>query len=202
MSEQPSSQNDDILETAPLTESLVAKGNSWAGKLFSVALAMILLSATIWSVSVFGLRIYDDYFLIPPEKDVPKVVGMEIKTAYDTIEKQGLKLQVHESRHDKKVAKRIVLSQNPPAGRKVREGRTVLVAVSLGPELMVVPKLEGESLRSAKIALSNSKLRLGKVSFVEPSYQEDEAVTKQNPGAGKEVQRGQEVHLTVRRAYR
>lgn len=202
MSEQPTGNDDGILETAPITESIAATGNSWAGKLFSVALALILLSATVWSVSVFGLRIYHDYFLIPPEKGVPKVVGMEIKTAYDTIEKQGLKLQVHESRHDKKVAKRVVLSQNPPAGRKVREGRTILVAVSLGPELMVVPKLEGESLRSAKIALSNSKLRLGKVTFVEPSYQEDEAVTKQNPGAGKEVQRGQEVHLTVRRAYR
>ena len=125
-----------------------------------------------------------------------------IKAAYEAVEKEGLKLQVHESRHDKKVPKRVVLTQNPPAGRKVREGRTVLVAVSLGPELMPVPKLEGESLRSAKIALSNAKLRLGKVTFVDPTYGEDEAVTKQNPGYGKQVQRGQEVHLTVRRAFR
>ena len=42
----------------------------------------------------------------------------------------------------------------------------------------------------------------GKITFVDPAYGEDEAVTKQNPGYGKKVQRGQEIHLTVRRAYR
>lgn len=191
-----------ILDTPPATEALVAAGTHWTRKLFPLGVALLLISLTFWSAYVFGATIYRDYLRVPGEKVVPKVGGLEIKAAYEAIEKEGLKLQVHESRHDKKVPKRVVLSQNPAAGRKVREGRTILVAVSLGPELMQVPKLEGESLRSAKIALSNAKLRLGKVAFEDAAYGEDEAVTKQNPAAGKQVQRGQLVHLTVRRAYR
>jgi serine/threonine-protein kinase len=195
-------QSPPVLETPPASEALVAAGTHWTRKLFPVFVALILVALTFWSAYVFALTIYRDYLRVPGEKQVPKVVGLEIRAAYEAIEKQGLKLQVYESRHDKKVPKRVVLSQNPGAGRKVREGRTILVAVSLGPELMEVPKLEGESLRSAKILLSNAKLRLGKVTFEDPAYGEDEAVTRQNPAPGKQVQRGQEIHLTVRRAYR
>lgn len=197
-----SSNEPTVLDTPPATEALAAATTSGVRKLFPVAVALLFVALTLWTSYVFGLTIYRDYLYVPGEKKVPKVTGLEIKAAYEAIEKEGLKLQVHESRHDKKVPKRVVLSQNPPAGRSVREGRTVLVAVSLGPELMQVPKLEGESLRSAKIALSNAKLMLGKVTFEDAAYGEDEAVTKQNPGAGKMVQRGQAVHLTVRRAYR
>jgi serine/threonine-protein kinase len=191
-----------VLDTPPATEALAAATTHWTRKLFPVAVALLLVALTVWSASVFALTIYRDYLRVPGEKQVPKVTGLEIKAAYEAIEKQGLKLQVHESRHDKKVPKRVVLTQNPGAGRKVREGRTILVAVSLGPELMAVPKLEGDSLRSAKIALSNAKLTLGKVTFEDAAYGEDESVIKQNPGQGKLVQRGQAVHLTVRRAYR
>ncbi len=202
MSSQDPSKDSEILATPPATEAILAAGEHWTRKLFPVAVAILLVALTVWSASVFAITIYKDYFRIPEEKVVPKVTGLEIKAAYDAIEKEGLTIQVHESRYDKRVPKRVVLTQNPPAGRKVRQGRTILVAVSLGPELMEVPKLEGQSLRTAKIALSNSKLRLGKITFVDPAYGEDEAVTKQNPGYGKKVQRGQEIHLTVRRAYR
>jgi beta-lactam-binding protein with PASTA domain len=198
----PRSDDQTILETPPPTEALAAATTTGMRRLFPITLALLLLALTTWSGYVFCLTIYRDYLYVPGEKVVPKVTGLEIKQAYEAIEKEGLKLQVHESRYDKKIPKRVVLHQNPPAGRSVREGRTVLVAVSLGPELMQVPKLEGESLRSAKIALSNAKLQLGTVTFEDGVYGEDEAVTKQNPGPGKMVQRGQAVHLTVRRAYR
>lgn len=191
-----------VLETPPATEALVAATTSWTRRLFPVVVALLMIALTLWSGWVFGWTIYRDYLYVPGEKKVPKVTGLEIKAAYEAIEKQGLKLQVHESRHDKKVPKRVVLTQNPPAGRMVREGRTILVAVSLGPELMEVPKLEGNNLRAAKIALSNAKLQLGKVTFQDAAYGEDEAVVDQNPGPGKMVQRGQQIHLTVRRAFR
>lgn len=198
----PHNETPTVLQTPPASEALGSATTSWTARVFPVLVALLLVGLTLWAGWVFGLTIYRDYLKIPGEKQVPKVTGLEIKAAYEAVESQGLKLQVHESRHDKKVPKRTVLTQNPPAGRKVREGRTILVAVSLGPELMEVPKLEGESLRSAKIALSNAKLNLGKVTFQDAAYNEDEAVVKQNPGPGKLVQRGQAIHLTVRRAYR
>lgn len=197
-----SPESDSILDTPPASEALVAATSHWTRTLFPALVALLLLALTGWATYVFGATIYREYLYVPGEKKVPKVTGLEIKAAYETIEKEGLKIQVYESRHDKKVPRRVVLSQNPPAGRMVREGRTILVAVSLGPELIEVPKLDGEPLRSAQIALSNAKLRLGEVTYQDPVYGEDEVVLQQNPAAGKMVQRGQQVHLTVRRAYR
>lgn len=177
-------------------------GREWIQTLFPLALALLLVAATLWSAGLFGFTIYEDYLKVPDEVSVPDIKGQDIKEAYLAIEKQGLQLQVHESRYDKKVARRVILSQNPPAGRKVRKGRTVLVVVSLGPELMSVPDVVGGPLRAAQIELSNAKLRVGKVTFENAAYGEDEAVVVQNPSAGKQVLRGQEVHLTVRRGWR
>lgn len=195
-------EEDDGLLAAPVSENIASAGETWLKRLLPLALALILVSATFWSISVFGLTIYRDYLMVPDEVTVPNVTKLEIKEAYEAIEKAGLRLQVHENRYDKVVKKRIVLSQNPAGGKKVREGRTILVVVSLGPELMEVPKLTGESLRTAKISLSTQKLQLGKVTFEEAAYGQDEEITKQNPSAGKEVPRGEAVHLTVRRGWR
>jgi len=201
MSQENTTEDDLILQQAPLTESAAASGHRVIRMLLPFLVALLLISATVWSLGVFGLTTYQTYFSIPEEVVVPEVTNLEIKEAYEAIEKAGLKLQVHESRYDKKVKKRIVLSQDPAGGKMVRQGRTILVVVSLGPELMAVPKVTGDSLRTAKIALSNSKLRLGKVTFEEAAYGQDEEVVKQNPAAGKDVPRGQEVHLTVRRGW-
>jgi eukaryotic-like serine/threonine-protein kinase len=190
------------LRPAPPTESVAGTLGTWLKRLLPLGLALVLLSATVWSISIFGLTIYRDYLMVPSEVKVPEVTNMEIKEAYEAIEAAGLRLQVHENRYDKKVEKRVVLSQNPAGGKMVREGRTILVVVSLGPELMDVPKLTGESLRTAKIALSNAKLRVGEVTFAEAEYGLDEEVVKQNPSAGKAVPRGERIHLQVRRGWR
>jgi beta-lactam-binding protein with PASTA domain len=190
------------LRPAPPTEAVAGTLETWLKRLLPLALAVILLSAAIWSINIYGRTIYRDYLKVPSEVKVPEVTNLEIKEAYEAIEAAGLLLQVHENRYDKKVKKRVVLSQNPEGGKMVREGRTILVVVSLGPELMDVPKLTGESLRTAKIALSNAKLRVGEVTFEEAEYGLDEEVVKQNPSAGKAVPRGERIHLRVRRGSR
>lgn len=192
---------DQVLKPAPVTEDIAGSGERWFKKLLPLALALLLVSATIWSINIFATTIYRDYLSVPSEVKVPDVSNMEIREAYEVIEKANLKLQVHESRYDKKIKKRTVLSQSPEGGKMVRSGRTILVVVSLGPELMEVPKVTGESLRTAKISLSNAKLRLGKVTFEDAAYGQDEEVVKQNPAAGKDVPRGQSVHLNVRRGW-
>ena len=159
MTDENEIEEEGELPAAPPTEAVAGTFGWILKKLMPMLVALILLSATIWSISIFGLTIYRDYLKVPDEVQVPDVTNMEIKEAYEAIESVGLRLQVHENRYDKVVKKRIVLDQNPEGGKMVREGRTILVVVSLGPELMSVPKLTGESLRTAKISLSNAKLR-------------------------------------------
>jgi serine/threonine-protein kinase len=190
---------DVELTPAPVTESVAAGGERLLKKLAPFALVLLLLSATVWSVWIFGQAVYRDYLEVPQEVSVPNVTGLEIREAFQKIEEAGLRLQAHESRYDKEVKKRIVLTQEPAGGKMVRAGRTILVVVSLGPELIPVPNVTGESLRTANIAIGNAKLRVGKITFEDAVYGQDEEVLKQNPSAGKEVPRGQQVHLTVRR---
>ncbi len=202
MSTEDPQQPSGSLDPSELGEQLGSAAGGAARRLVPAVLAVVLLAAAIWSGAVFGLTIYNDYLNIPEEVQVPEVVGMEIRDAYEAIESEGLRLQIHESRYDKTVPKRVVLSQNPAASRAVRKGRTVLVSVSLGPELIEVPNVVGDSLRSARIAISNAKLSVGEVTFEDPAYGQDEAILNQNPSGLKEVQRGQQIHLHVRRAWR
>ena len=202
MTDENEIEEEGELPAAPPTEAVAGTFGWILKKLMPMLVALILLSATIWSISIFGLTIYRDYLKVPDEVQVPDVTNMEIKEAYEAIESVGLRLQVHENRYDKVVKKRIVLDQNPEGGKMVREGRTILVVVSLGPELMSVPKLTGESLRTAKISLPNAKMRVGQVTFEEAQYGLDEEVVEQNPSSGEEVPRGEQVHLRVRRGWR
>jgi len=202
MSEIDESEETGELPQAPVVETMGLGGVNLLKKILPLALVLLLISATIWSVYIFGSEIYQNYLKVPGEVVVPDVTGMEIKEAFAKIESEGLRIQAHESRYDKEVPKRTVLSQDPAGGKKVRQGRTILVVVSLGPELMPVPKVTGDSLRTAKISLANAKLRVGKITFEEPSYGQDEEVLDQNPSAGKDVPRGQVVHLKVRRGWK
>ncbi|MBI3924075.1 MAG: PASTA domain-containing protein [Armatimonadetes bacterium] len=165
----------------------------WAGGLTFV------IGVTAWFSYVFGFTIYESYFKIPEEVEVPVLTGSEVRRAYDNLEQLGLKLQVHESRHSKDVPREVILSQSPAPGRKVRKNRAILVVVSLGPELIEVPDLGGKTLREARIVLSNNRLRVGNVSFKEPMQGKPEQVINQRPAAGEMVRKGEAVNLQIQK---
>ena len=68
-----------------------------------------------------------------------------------------------------------IISVTPPAGTKLAEGQTVEYTVSIGPEPVPIPKLDGATLAEASTELAKVRLRLG-----EPVYDFSETV-----GAGK-----------------
>ena len=90
MDEELEKEGNGELRPAPPTEAVAGSLGTALKKLLPFALALILLSATIWSISIFGLTIYRDYLMVPSEVKVPEVTNLEIKEAYETIEKAGL----------------------------------------------------------------------------------------------------------------
>ncbi len=54
-----------------------------------------------------------------------------------------------------------IISVTPPAGTKLAEGQTVEYTVSIGPEPVPIPKLDGATLAEASIELAKVRLRLG-----------------------------------------
>jgi eukaryotic-like serine/threonine-protein kinase len=77
-----------------------------------------------------------------------------------------------------------VLRQSPLPGEQVKVSQDVQVIVSLGPQKLTVPALEGRSMRAAHIALLESGLPLGEVSTVTMPSADPGMVIKQDPPAG------------------
>lgn len=174
-------------------------GLGFAMTALQVVVLTSLVGVTLWFSYAFGFTIYQSYFQVPEEVEVPAISGKNVAEAYRILESVGLKLQVHESRHEKTVPDRVVISQTPSAGRKVRKDRAILAVVSLGPELIDVPDLRGKSLRESKIILSNHRLRLGNVSYKPAVEGQPEQVVNQRPGPNDQVRKGEAVNLQVQK---
>jgi len=164
----------------------------------SAVLILGVLGTAVF-ISYFAREVYTSYFQVPDEVEVPKIVGREVTDANRILESVGLRLNVQESRYTSKIPDRVIMSQTPAAGRKVRQNREILAVVSLGPELVDVPDLRGKTLREARILLSNGKLKLGKVVYKKEDSGQPEQVLNQKPAAGDRVSKGQAVNLEVQK---
>ena len=164
-----------------------------------VSLLVFVLVVTIVFAGVFGLSVYNSYFKIPDEVEVPAISGKDLADANKMLESKGLRLAIRESRHTNKFPERTVISQDPGPGHKVRSNREILVVVSMGPELVDVPDLKGKTLREARMILSNSKLRVGKIVYKDEKPGEPEQILEQAPAGGDHVSKGRAVDLQVQK---
>ncbi len=127
---------------------------------------------------------------------VPSVVGKQVDTARNIILSNNLRVSVTDAFHEKVIAG-YVISQSPEAGATVKEQRTVMIVVSKGPEITVVPDLRGMKRRDAELQIKNAGLTLGRV---EEQYAADtpaDTVIAQNPRPPAQVGKGSPIDLTV-----
>jgi eukaryotic-like serine/threonine-protein kinase len=89
--------------------------------------------------------------LVPPDVDMPNLVGYTLRNAMMTLENNGLVLGDTSYRLD--FAKNSVLEQSISAGTKIKVGTKVnlVLGSGIGNELMSVPKLVGLTYGEAKI---------------------------------------------------
>lgn len=186
-------------EHEPVTAGLQRQTHSLIFGLSKMAAMVFVCVLTASFAAIFAISIYQTYFQIPAEVEVPVITGKELAKANDLLENVGLRLAIQESRHTTRHPNGVIISQDPAAGRKVRKERTILAVVSLGPELVDVPELKGKTLREARILLSNSRLRLGKVVYKEEKVGEPEQILEQKPGGGEKVAKGRAVDLQVQK---
>lgn len=169
----------------------------FAWSAFRTAALALVVGVTLVFSAVLGITIYRSYFAIPEEVEVPLIQGKEIREANEILANLGLRLRIEESRHTGKVPERVVITQEPAAGRKVRKDREIMAVVSLGPEEIEVPDLTGKSLREVKVELANAKLAIGKITYSNKSPDKPEEVINQKPKAGEGVKRGTAIDVQV-----
>jgi serine/threonine-protein kinase len=132
----------------------------------------------------------------PDLRGVPSVVGRTENRAKEMIEAAGLQWKVTED-YDDAVAKGRVIRQNPDPDTQLEKGKRVTITVSLGPPLVKIPDVSGQSADSAIRTLEALGFTVG-------TPKEEHSVTvpkgdviRTDPAAGNEIPKFSSVVIVV-----
>jgi serine/threonine-protein kinase len=137
-----------------------------------------------------------------PTAEVASVVTLEEAQARNVLETAGFEVTVNRIRRDG-TEQGTVLEQNPVAGVELREGRTVTIVVSDGPELKPLPELVNLPQIEADARLRVLNLAVGTITTENSEdVQRDYVIRWSVPGqgvlpVGTEVVSGTTVDLVV-----
>ncbi|GAA0935820.1 Stk1 family PASTA domain-containing Ser/Thr kinase [Kribbella koreensis] len=130
--------------------------------------------------------------------EVPKVEGLSVTEAIQTLTDQGLKY-TQTSQASNTVGKSTVISQDPPAGTKLEKGASVALVVSAGRDTFAVPDVVGKLEDDARKALENAA---GQFKVASKSKEVDNEAPKGtvlsiDPGQDGQYAKGTKFTLTV-----
>lgn len=146
--------------------------------LFTVLVAVALISA----ITTIRLTIRGH------QENMPNLVGVPLETAQRTASGLGLELRVEDQVFSPQVPANRVVSQEPPAGTRIKVGQRVHVLVSLGPPRVAIPNLVGTSIRAAQITAIQRGLTFGDVAAVYwPGTAADQVVEQDPPPSAPDV---------------
>ena len=138
-------------------------------------------------------------YLNVPEVEMPRLVGRTMPQASEIVRQAGLVLDVSERAYSPTIAPDVILSQDQPPGKRVKQGRRIGVVVSLGPQLVAVPDVAQRTLQEAQLALDSARLRLGRLQEGYDDIVKAGSVLRQDPPAGSQVSIDSAVTLTISR---
>ena len=127
--------------------------------------------------------------------EIPRWAGQPITAVRLDAEDRRLELLEH-AENNNDVARDVVIRTEPGPGEEVRPGSVVEVWVSLGPRMVEVPQVFGQTRAEAVRSLERAGLVLGPVRL-EASNQPAETALRTEPTAGIEVREGSSVALVL-----
>lgn len=157
---------------------------------------MILAAALLAVFLLFNLVVMPAFVQKGNERKVPDVGGKDLATAQALITAAGLTPGETRQRNDAKPAGTII-RQQPPAGHSVKEGRPVILTISLGEPGREVPALAAETIRNAELALGDVDLVLGSITMAPVDNVPADLVVASQPPAGTKLPQGSAVDILV-----
>ncbi len=133
------------------------------------------------------------------EVAIPDIEGMQLSQALDVLAENNLSLIKVAEKYDESIPAGSIISQSPPPGLTVREGRAVEAVVSSGGKVVFIPDLTGEALRQAELMLRQSNLALGTQVRSFSSTVERDHIISQDPPAGDIAEQNSYVNIVVSR---
>lgn len=122
-----------------------------------------LLAAGLLATLTFSAAVTMRVVLSSREVAVPALVGRVVRDAGLQASRQGLAVRIEGRRHDPWMPADHVLAQDPPPGASLKAHRAVRLWLSLGPQRVNVPAVEGESVRSARITLEQAGVAVARI---------------------------------------
>jgi eukaryotic-like serine/threonine-protein kinase len=127
--------------------------------------------------------------------DTPNLVDKNVEEARKEAESDGLEMVVTREEYRSDIKAGRVVSQNPPAGKRINEGDTISVVVSTGP--LQVPNLSLLPVEDATALLRSRGLEVGDLYYEVTSEYRPGIVLDSDPPFGTEVSGGDRVDLVV-----
>jgi len=135
----------------------------------------------------------------PQVKIMENLVNQERTTAENYLDGQGVLFLCNEE-YSEEVREGYVIRTEPEAGKELADGQTVMLYISIGPEIKHrdMPNVVGQSLETAKTILDNQKLNLD-IKLVEEisNTVEENDIIRTEPQTGEELKTGDTVTLYV-----
>jgi hypothetical protein len=132
---------------------------------------------------------------VPDQVQVPDLVGLSQEEAQRLVEEAGLQMAVVGERHDSSTPVLNIIAQTIPAGQMVRQGETIGVVISQGPNFITVPVVEGLPITAAEPGLREMGLDISQKSVW--SKKAEGTILSQDPPAGSIISEGSVVTLIV-----
>lgn len=148
-------------------------------------------------IFAFSSYFWFTYFVHGKSIETPKLIGRTISEAKGLGSDVGLVVLVDNSkdRHSDRVPVGAVVWQNQAPGNSIKRRSRLYVGQSLGPLVLSVPDLAGQSARTAVLRFGQRNLKLGNVSYVEDAAGKN--VIAEDPPAGTVVEGQTPVSLLV-----
>jgi len=118
---------------------------------------------------------------------MPKLEGVPLESAQRITSGLGLQIKVEDKIYSTQYAANQIAQQMPPPGTPLKMGQHVHVLVSLGPPLLNVPNMVGDSVRAARINAMQRGLTVGDVTVIPWNGDPDTVVAQDPPAAAAEV---------------
>lgn len=157
----------------------------------SIILTVVLLLAVVVSLRAYT-RHGDAY-------TVPNLEGLTLGQMRDNEEARVFTFVVTDSVYDNSLLPGSIIKQNPSAGSKAKEGRTIyLTTVSYTPKMSIMPELKDLTVRQAITTLRTSGLKIRRLLFT-PYFAGNSVIGQYYDGdtllAGTKILEGSEIDL-------
>src|SRR6266404_3455005 len=185
--------------------------------LLRMCLLVFVLAAAAFLSGVMAMR----FAIQGREVDMPNLVGKKSADVQALLSARGLQLKVADRIYSEFPANTVV-RQSPPAGEHMKVSQDAHVVLSLGPQNVTIPELEGASLRvnlliaqgnppaayimpwlvgmqlpDADRLISSGGLKLAKTTFAAAPEWPKGTIVEQTPGLGAKVTSDTPIELVI-----